>query len=330
MESSRLPNKQGTRRYPCRRVEVSSSGLIPGSHEREPALDVRSYSTFRRCSLQFKRGSTIIGGIPFDIKCFAFVTRSSPQLPATEEERVARSFSSFSPLLLLNPSLLSLFSVFSFHSPSLLFFLCFLFLFLLLFFFLLLPCRTSSRGKKARRGYARPSYWTAFVLRECFSLHATRIYGTMQRRQLNTCSRASAWQYPRKRGTSHAPRPDVHMYARIWRWSPVTHQRPGSCTTPRVPHNLARHNAARNASNQESHWRHRSIRRAQKHGAAAHSSNYVANTSGVNLRFFFFSFYAVFAKGNAVAFNWWVGVCVVSVLWMRVAKREREGESENL
>lgn len=75
---SHSPNKpyhQSLRRYPSSQA-FSSSGLILGSHEREPPFDVRSHSTFRRCSLQFKRGSTIIGGIPFDIKCLAFVTRS--------------------------------------------------------------------------------------------------------------------------------------------------------------------------------------------------------------------------------------------------------------
>ena len=147
MESSRLPNKQGTRRYPCRRVEVSSSGLIPGSHEREPALDVRSYSTFRRCSLQFKRGSTIIGGIPFDIKCLAFVTRSSPQLPATEEERIARSFSSFSlssfltlPFFPSFPSFLFTPLLFYFSSAS-----YFFFFFSFFFYFFLVERRRAER-----------------------------------------------------------------------------------------------------------------------------------------------------------------------------------------
>lgn len=93
--------------------EVFNSGLIQWlRYEGEPApFDVRSHSTFRRCSLQFKRGSTIIGGIPFDIKCLAFVTLSST-FQLSGNGRKSRSF------FLLLISFLSLPSSF-FFSPFL-------------------------------------------------------------------------------------------------------------------------------------------------------------------------------------------------------------------
>lgn len=94
-----------------------------------------------------------------------------------------------------------------------------------------------------------------------------------------------------------------------------SHTKGPSCTTPRVPHNLVRHNAARNASNQESHWRHRSIQRTKARLSGAHSDNYVANTSGVNL-----VFYAITVKENAVVFNSRVGACIIRIRWIRVAR----------
>lgn len=54
---------------------------------------------------------------------------------------------------------------------------------------------------------------------------------------------------------------------------------------------------------------------AQKHDSGAHSDNYVANTSGVNL-----VFYAITAKENAVVFNSRVGACIIRIRWIRVAR----------
>lgn len=150
-----------------------------------PLDDVRSHSTFRRCSLQFKRGSTIIGGIPFDIKCLAFVTLSST-FQLSGNGRKSHSF--FSSLL--SPTyFLSLPSSLFFPSFSLVF--SFLLLFFLFFY-------KTSRRKRTRTTRRLESEGTAPRFTRMFFI-THRVHGTMWPRQLNTCSRASARQYPHKR-----------------------------------------------------------------------------------------------------------------------------------
>lgn len=189
-----------------------------------PLDDVRSHSTFRRCSLQFKRGSTIIGGIPFDIKCLAFVTLSST-FQLSGNGRKSHSF--FSSLL--SPTyFLSLPSSLFFPSFSLVF--SFLLLFFLFFY-------KTSRRKRTRTTRRLESEGTAPRFTRMFFI-THRVHGTMWPRQLNTCSRASARQYPHKRERACT---DVRAHLTM-------NARHTPEARPRATHNLARHNAARNCA----------------------------------------------------------------------------------
>lgn len=191
-----------------------------------PLDDVRSHSTFRRCSLQFKRGSTIIGGIPFDIKCLAFVTLSST-FQLSGNGRKSHSF--FSSLL--SPTyFLSLPSSLFFPSFSLVF--SFLLLFFLFFY-------KTSRRKRTRTTRRLESEGTAPRFTRMFFI-THRVHGTMWPRQLNTCSRASARQYPHKRERACT---DVRAHLTM-------NARHTPEARPRATHNLARHNAARNCAHQ--------------------------------------------------------------------------------
>lgn len=195
-----------------------------------PLDDVRSHSTFRRCSLQFKRGSTIIGGIPFDIKCLAFVTLSST-FQLSGNGRKSHSF--FSSLL--SPFLLLI----SFLSPPLSFFPLSLSSFLsssssFFFFFY-----KTSRRKRTRTTRRLESEGTAPRFTRMFFI-THRVHGTMWPRQLNTCSRASARQYPHKRERACT---DVRAHLTM-------NARHTPEARPRATHNLARHNAARNCAHQ--------------------------------------------------------------------------------
>lgn len=172
-----------------------------------PLDDVRSHSTFRRCSLQFKRGSTIIGGIPFDIKCLAFVTLSSTfQLSGNGRKSHSFFSSLLSPTYFLSlPS--SLFSSFS---------LVFSFLLLFFLFFFIkhhVAKERGLRGGSSRRGQRH-------VLRECFSLHT--VY-------TEQCGPDNWIRVPARVRDNIRINENVHapMYVRIWRWTPVTRQRPG-------------------------------------------------------------------------------------------------------
>lgn len=191
-----------------------------------PLDDVRSHSTFRRCSLQFKRGSTIIGGIPFDIKCLAFVTLSSTfQLSGNGRKSHSFFSSLLSPTYFLSlPS--SLFSSFSLVFS-------FLLLFFLSFFY------KTSRRKRTRTTRRLESEGTAPRFTRMFFI-THRVHGTMWPRQLNTCSRASARQYPHKRERACT---DVRAHLTM-------NARHTPEARPRATHNLARHNAARNCAHQ--------------------------------------------------------------------------------
>lgn len=179
------------------------------SQPKAPLDDVRSHSTFRRCSLQFKRGSTIIGGIPFDIKCLAFVTLSST-FQLSGNGRKSHSF--FSSLL--SPFLLLI----SFLSPPLSFFPLSLSSFLSSssFFFFFIKHHVAKerglRGGSSRRGQRH-------VLRECFSLHT--VY-------TEQCGPDNWIRVPARVRDNIRINENVHapMYVRIWRWTPVTRQRP--------------------------------------------------------------------------------------------------------
>lgn len=196
------------------------------SQPKAPLDDVRSHSTFRRCSLQFKRGSTIIGGIPFDIKCLAFVTLSST-FQLSGNGRKSHSF--FSSLL--SPTyFLSLPSSLFFPSFSLVF--SFLLLFFLFFY-------KTSRRKRTRTTRRLESEGTAPRFTRMFFI-THRVHGTMWPRQLNTCSRASARQYPHKRERACT---DVRAHLTM-------NARHTPEARPRATHNLARHNAARNCAHQ--------------------------------------------------------------------------------
>lgn len=129
--------------------------------------------------------TTIIGGIPFDIKCLAFVTLSST-FQLSGNGRKSHSF--FSSLL--SPTyFLSLPSSLFFPSFSLVF--SFLLLFFLFFY-------KTSRRKRTRTTRRLESEGTAPRFTRMFFI-THRVHGTMWPRQLNTCSRASARQYPHKR-----------------------------------------------------------------------------------------------------------------------------------
>lgn len=170
--------------------------------------------------------TTIIGGIPFDIKCLAFVTLSST-FQLSGNGRKSHSF--FSSLL--SPTyFLSLPSSLFFPSFSLVF--SFLLLFFLFFY-------KTSRRKRTRTTRRLESEGTAPRFTRMFFI-THRVHGTMWPRQLNTCSRASARQYPHKRERACT---DVRAHLTM-------NARHTPEARPRATHNLARHNAARNCAHQ--------------------------------------------------------------------------------
>lgn len=144
------------------------------------------------------------------------------------EERAIRfflpSFLLFSYLFPFSP-LLSLFSSFSL-----------VFSFLLLFFLFFYK---TSRRKRTRTTRRLESEGTAPRFTRMFFI-THRVHGTMWPRQLNTCSRASARQYPHKRERACT---DVRAHLTM-------NARHTPEARPRATHNLARHNAARNCAHQ--------------------------------------------------------------------------------
>lgn len=122
--------------------------------------------------------------------------------------------------------------------PSSLFFPSFslVFSFLLLFFLFFYKI---SRRKRTRTTRRLESEGTAPRFTRMFFI-THRVHGTMWPRQLNTCSRASARQYPHKRERACT---DVRAHLTM-------NARHTPEARPRATHNLARHNAARNCAHQ--------------------------------------------------------------------------------